>query len=57
MSKVGIKSASDNSLLCYCFGVSRSDVLHNPSIKEYVVEQTKQGNVHVRPATLQDAVA
>ena len=42
-TKVGIKSGSDDSLLCYCFGVSKSDVVQNPSIKEYVVEQTKQG--------------
>lgn len=42
-TQVGIKSGSDDSFLCYCFGVSKADVLQNPSIKEYVVEQTKQG--------------
>ena len=41
-TQVGIKSNSEESSLCYCFGVSRADVMQNPCIKEYIVEQTKR---------------
>lgn len=41
-TKIGTKSSSDDGLICYCFGVSKADVRKNPSIKDYVVEQTKQ---------------
>lgn len=39
---VGKKSQSDNALICYCFGVSRADAREDPSIKDYIVEETKQ---------------
>ncbi len=40
---VGIKSAIASSLLCYCFGVSKADLIKNAALKEFVIEQTKQG--------------
>lgn len=41
-TRVGKKSRSDDALICYCFGVSRADAWEDPSIKDYVVEQTRQ---------------
>ena len=40
---VGIKESSPDTLLCYCFGVTRADVSNNPAIKDYVVKMTKEG--------------
>jgi len=41
-TEIGIKSESEGALTCYCFGVSKAQA-RNPQIKEFVVEQTKQG--------------
>ena len=41
-TEVGVKSTSEDSLTCYCFGVTKSQA-SNPDIKQYVIEQTKQG--------------
>lgn len=38
---VGVKEKKSDSLLCYCFGVSNTEYLRNPSIKDYVIAQTK----------------
>lgn len=40
---VGAKDLSDNSLLCYCFGVAKADFHANPATKDFVVAQTKAG--------------
>lgn len=40
---VGIKESSPDTLLCYCFGVTKADALINPRIKDYVVKMTKEG--------------
>jgi hypothetical protein len=40
---VGMKSSSELSLLCYCFGVSRADVASGNAIRDFVVAQTKLG--------------
>ena len=40
-TKVGIKEASDDTLICYCFGVSKSVALTNEKAKAFVVERTK----------------
>ena len=37
---VGIKDNNANSLICYCFGVTKSDSA-SPSIKEFVIKRTK----------------
>lgn len=42
-TSVGIKNASENALLCYCFGISKEDVRNNPGIRNFVVEKTKLG--------------
>ena len=40
-TKVGIKEQSVESLICYCFGVTRKDVENNPDVKSFVIKQTK----------------
>ena len=43
-TRVGVKEQADDSLLCYCFGVSRADLQRDPAIRGYVVEQTRAGH-------------
>ena len=38
---VGIKETSNDTLICYCFGVSKLEALTNDEAKAFVVEQTK----------------
>lgn len=38
---VGIKRNSDESILCYCFNITKADYLNNKTIKDFVFEQTK----------------
>lgn len=40
-TKVGIKETSGDTLICYCFGVSRSEAQTNKQAKAFVIEQTK----------------
>ncbi|MDH5484932.1 MAG: hypothetical protein OEY43_06800 [Gammaproteobacteria bacterium] len=40
---VGIKQQTDDAVICYCFGVSKSDAMNNPVANAFVIEQTKQG--------------
>jgi hypothetical protein len=42
-TKVGAKEASDSTMLCYCFGVTKADALNDPSIRDFVVTKTKLG--------------
>jgi len=39
---VGVKEKSNDTPACYCFGVSKADAINNPSIRAYVMSQTKQ---------------
>lgn len=39
-----VKENGGDAVLCHCFGVSRADFEREPSIREFVVEQTKAGN-------------
>jgi hypothetical protein len=39
---IGVKNNSDEATLCYCFGVTRADVLGNLSIKDFVIAQMKE---------------
>jgi len=38
---VGIKQKSNESLVCYCFGVNRQEAASNPEAKAFVIENTK----------------
>lgn len=42
-TKVGLKEAGKDALLCYCFGVTIADVMNNPSIKDFVAAETRLG--------------
>lgn len=41
-TEIGTKSSSEEALICYCFGVTKSQS-RDPKIKHFVIEQTKQG--------------
>ena len=38
---IGIKNNDPESLVCYCFGVTKNDALRNPEIKAFVTRETK----------------
>jgi Zinc binding domain len=40
---IGVKEKSANSLLCYCFGISKAQFERDPESKDFVVTQTKAG--------------
>jgi Zinc binding domain len=40
---VGVKETSGDTLLCYCFGVSKADRDNDPLIRDFVVAQTRLG--------------
>ena len=40
-TKVGIKETNPNSLICYCFGVSKTES-SSQEIKEFVIKSTKE---------------
>ena len=40
-TKVGIKSDAEDAMICYCFGVTQADARQDPSIKDFVIQQTK----------------
>jgi hypothetical protein len=42
-TKVGLKEAGEDAPLCYCFGVSKADLMSNPGIKNFVATETKRG--------------
>lgn len=41
---ISVKQNKPNDLVCYCFRVSRSNAEKTPSIKKFIIEQTKIGN-------------
>jgi len=41
---VGIKTQADNDLICYCYGVSLAEARQEASIKDFVVNMTKQSS-------------
>lgn len=40
---VGIKECKPNTLACYCFGISNTDVQHHPEVRDFIVQMTKAG--------------
>jgi hypothetical protein len=40
---VGIKEESSDTLVCYCFDVTKSDAIRVPMTKEYVAIKTREG--------------
>ena len=44
-SLVGVKEPkNDNALSCYCFDITHSEARNNTSIRDYVIENTKNGS-------------
>jgi len=43
-TRIGIKTRSNDDLICYCFGVSKSEAQANGLIKAFVIEQTKKSS-------------
>lgn len=41
-TKVGVKEKDEETLICYCFGVSKTAAKQNSLIKDFVVKQTKE---------------
>lgn len=41
-TKIGIKDNSEDALVCYCFGVSKSVAKFDKSTRNYVIEQTRR---------------
>ena len=41
---ISAKEKNYNALVCHCFGVSQKEAMKNPSIKDFVIQQTKIGN-------------
>lgn len=42
-TRVGVKEADDDALLCYCFDITKADALDDPAIRDSVVDKTRQG--------------
>jgi hypothetical protein len=40
---IGVKEASEDAPLCYCFGISKADFSLNPSLRDFVIQKTKNG--------------
>ncbi len=40
-SSVGIKQSTPDRTICYCFGVSHESAANNPSIRDFVIQQTR----------------
>jgi len=41
---VGVKETSDETLICYCFGVSKAVAKSDKAAYQFVLEQTKKSN-------------
>lgn len=41
---IGVKEKSDDSLICYCFDVTRADAKADGSAQKFVLEQTRKSN-------------
>ena len=41
--RVACKERDEHSMLCYCFGITGEDLDENPSIRAFIVDQTRQG--------------
>ena len=41
---VGVKNDSEDSMICYCYGVTKSDASDNENIRNFVINMTKTGD-------------
>lgn len=40
-SEIGAKTKSEEALICYCFGITIAKAKSDPSLKDYVAQETK----------------
>ena len=40
-TEIGAKEKSMDGLICYCYGISRSEAQNNPLSRQFVIEETK----------------
>jgi len=40
-TEVGVKTQSEQSVICYCFGLTYGDIKTYPDIKDFVINKTK----------------
>jgi len=43
-TEVGVKTQSEQSVICYCFGVTYGDVRIQPEIKDFVIDKTRKNS-------------
>lgn len=43
---IGIKQQTDDSIICYCFNVTRQNALTDKHIKQFVIDATKNKQCH-----------
>ena len=43
-TEVGVKSSSDDALICYCYGITKADANNTPHIRQFVIEEKKTGS-------------
>jgi len=43
-TQVGIKETAEDTLICYCFGVTKAEAQTNERAKAFVIEQTKNSS-------------
>ncbi|MDH5328127.1 MAG: hypothetical protein OEZ68_18700 [Gammaproteobacteria bacterium] len=41
---IGQKQTGNDKKICYCFGITLSDIKNNPLLKQFVIKQTKERN-------------
>ncbi|WP_425559234.1 putative iron-sulfur cluster-binding metallochaperone [Kistimonas scapharcae] len=41
-TEVGVKEKSENGLVCYCYGVTKSEAKNNPQTRQFVIKETRQ---------------
>ncbi|OSM02084.1 hypothetical protein MAIT1_02170 [Magnetofaba australis IT-1] len=40
---MAVKLRDGRALFCFCFGVSRADFEHHPTIRDFIRQQTQEG--------------
>jgi hypothetical protein len=43
-TEVGIKENRENSVICYCYGVTRKEAAENPSTRAFIIQETQKQN-------------
>ena len=43
-TSVGRKSTSPDATVCYCYHASQQDIINNPSIRDFVIQETQAKN-------------